>query len=147
MALPMQLKKSISRPIPVLQISELDRLNGRATQAQVGVAPSTEAYVATEVFVADVEAADEGFASVGHNDFSVVAEVQLQPRPPETIRSEGMALDAGFLEFAQVFSGKFVGADFVKNEVNADSGAGAFDERILEAVADSVVLYDEEVDQ
>ncbi len=121
-------------------------MDGGAAYAEVCVAPWAEFFAEAEVFFADVEAAEECFGAVDDDDFTVVAEVDLETGPPEAVGTEGLAVDAGVFEFAEVGVGKFVGADFIEEEVNADPGFCFFDESSLEFTSDLVVFHDVEID-
>lgn len=137
----------VGGPEPILEKDQLDGLHGGATEAEVGVAPGAEALAFAEVFVADIQSAHEGLAAVDDDDLAVVAEVQLQARPPVAVGAEGAGLDAGVLHLAQVGFGEFVGTELVEEEVDAHAFAGLLDEGVLESGADPVAFDDEEIDE
>ena len=99
----------------------------------------------SKIFIAHVETAEQGHLAVTDDDLAVVAEVELQPRPPIAVDAERMALDSGVLEFLQVVPRQLVRADFVEQEIHFHPGAGPADERLLETDAQLVVLDDEEI--
>ena len=101
-------------PEPIFEEHQLDGLHGWAAHLQVGIAPFAEALIAAKVFVAHVEATDEGAFAIADDDFPVVSEVQLKTRPPMAVDAERVALDAGFFEGVEVAARELVGADFVE---------------------------------
>lgn len=63
---------------PVFAPGELNGEGGGPDEVEVGIAPGGELWVFAEVFVADVDATEEGFAAVDDDDFAVLAEVDLE---------------------------------------------------------------------
>src|SRR3546814_11507004 len=61
---PVQLRHLAGGPEPVLGEAQLDRLHHRAGDAQMGIAPGAHRGAAAEVFIAEVQAADEDRKSV-----------------------------------------------------------------------------------
>src|SRR3546814_1489960 len=75
---PVQLRHLAGGPEPVLGEAQLDRLHHRAGDAQMGIAPGAHRGAAAEVFIAEVQAADEGKTAVGDEDLAVIAEIELE---------------------------------------------------------------------
>ena len=111
----------------------------------MGVPPAAEALVAAEIFVAHVQPADERRLAVAHHDLAVVAEIELQARPPVTVDSKGLALDSRRLHRLEIAPRQLVRADLVEQEIHLHPGLRPLDERFLEAGAERVVFHDEKV--
>ena len=134
-------------PEPNFEKDHLHGLHRWTSDAQVCVAPGTEAGVAAEIVVTDVQSTDECVFAINDDNFAVVAEINLQTGPPVAVGPERAALDAGFTHLAKVRGGKFVGADFVEEKMNPDACLGPGHEGVFERGAESVVHDDEEVDE
>jgi hypothetical protein len=75
--------------VPILEERELESGDGGALDAEVGVAPGSEAAAAPHVFVADIETAEEGGAGIDDDEFAVVAEVDLEAASELSVGDEG----------------------------------------------------------
>jgi hypothetical protein len=102
-----------------------------ASSFDVGIAPSADFRVFAEVFVADVVAADEGLAAVGDDNFAVVAKVELEAIGAALVGIKGAGLDSRGPQIGEVGAGQLEAADLVVEQVTADPGAGAGDQRVL----------------
>ena len=90
---------------------------------------------------------DEGVFAVNDDNLAVIAEVELQARPPAPGASKGMALYPGLLKFLNILVRQLVGPELVEEKVNAHPGLRSFDECFFKAGAHLVALDDIEVDQ
>ena len=93
--------------------TELNGLDDRPLDLDMGIAPVPESRMPGQVGIAHVVPADISGVPVDHDDFAVIAEVELEVVGFSPGAVKGGDMDAGLLHFPQVVARQLVAADFV----------------------------------
>ena len=134
-------------PVPVFEEGQLSLQDSWACEFEEGIAPVSE-FTFANVVHADIHAADVGRFTVDDDDFAVVAEVDADDvAQEEAFTVERLDVDTSLTHGADVARGKFVGTDFIVDDVDADAFGGALEEEFAECSADQVVFDDIEFDE
>ena len=100
MRIAIELEELLTRPVPVFKEGHLHSLHDRAGHLYMGVAPSTDGWIAAQIFVAHVESSNPRSLAVHDDDLAMIAEVQL-PAVCATLRGvESAHIDARVPQFS-----------------------------------------------
>src|SRR5690606_6002868 len=102
---------------------------------------------AAEVFITDIDAADDREAAIHHRDLAMIAEVDLEAVAPALGGVERADIDAGFGQGADIGARQLEAADLVVEEVDLDAGARLGLQSLAQALADTVVAHDVVLEQ
>ncbi len=103
------------------------------------IAPEAELGVLAEIFVPDIDAADEPGRAVHDDDLAMVAEVDALVEKGDPRREEALHADAGFLQLLDEPALELQAADPVVDDADLDALLRFAEQRLLEAAADLVV--------
>ncbi len=133
-------------PMPVFDKRDLHGLHDRSGTAQMRIAPMAERRVAAQIFPTDIQSAHPGLATVDHDDFAMVAEVDLETIGGALRGVEGAHLDAGRVQRVEIIAWQ-PAADLVVKQMTTHPGPGALHQHIAQPAADLVVADDVELHQ
>ena len=124
-------------------------MDGRAFEPHVRVPPGPKVRIAADVLVAHIQAADISHAAVDHDDFAVVAEIDLERVPPPPVAAERSDRHAGRRQvaFEGARAADAAAADLVVQEQHADAFPGLADQPRLQFPPQLIVANDEELDE
>lgn len=108
---------------------------------EMGVAPVAKRSF-TEIFIADVEAADESFFSVHYENFAVVAEVDAGIEEGDFEREEDLNSAAGSAKVCEEFFFDHLYADRIKEYPHFDTCCGAFCQEVDDLATEFVGTED-----
>ena len=140
-------KHLVCRPVPVLDERDLGTERPGSGHAQVCIAPAPDPRVPTEIFVADVVAADPGGVAVHDDGLAVVAEIELKAIARPLAAVERQDIDVVVAQFRHVGGRQAEAADLVIQEIDVDAPVNGRDQSPFEGVADVVVIDDVELHQ
>ena len=145
--LPVQIGQFARGPIPVGQYRALQLGHHRALQLHVRIAPRTEIGVQSQVLVTDIETADPTRDAVHHDHLAMIPEVELKPITPPLGRLERTDLHTSRPQFFYIAFRQPAAADLVVQDEDTNPGICAFDQCLLDAPAEAVVVDHVELEQ
>src|SRR5215472_11605186 len=128
--------------MPVVDEGELDRLHRRPADGGEGIAPRPKARASAQILVSDVQPTDIGLLAVDHDDFPMIAKVDLKASGQAAAGEEGKGLDARRSQLADVTSRQRTRADRIVEEIDAHPRSRLGEQPLLQLASDAIVVDD-----
>src|SRR5215831_20429353 len=129
---PVQLEDFAGGPMPVVNEGELDRLDRRPADGGEGIAPRPKARASAQILVSDVQPTDIGLLTIDHDDFPMIAKVDLKTGGQAPAGEEWRGLDARRAQLADVTSGQRTRADRIVEKIDAHPGSRLGEQLLLQ---------------